>query len=72
VSSSQEAIKALLKDLEREFALKDLGDLHYFLGIEVKRNSEGMMLSQGKYAEDIIKRMGMSNCKPINTPFVQY
>jgi histone deacetylase 1/2 len=38
-SSSQEAIKALLKDLEREFALKDLGDLHYFLGIEVKRNS---------------------------------
>jgi histone deacetylase 1/2 len=36
-SSSQEAIKALLKDLEREFALKDLGDLHYFLGIEVKK-----------------------------------
>jgi histone deacetylase 1/2 len=66
-SSSQEATNALLKDLEREFALKDLDDLHYFLGIEVKRNSEGLVLSQGKYAEDIIKKTGMSNYKPINT-----
>jgi len=67
-SSSQEAIDARLKDLEKEFALKDLGDLHYFLGIEVKRNSDGLILSQGKYAEEIVKRAGMSNSKPINTP----
>ena len=37
VTSSQEAVAALLQDLQKEFALKDLGDLHYFLGIEVKR-----------------------------------
>jgi histone deacetylase 1/2 len=67
-SSSEEATNSLLKDLEREFVLKDLGDLHYFLGIEVKRNSDGLILSQGKYTEDIIKRTGMSNSKPINTP----
>jgi histone deacetylase 1/2 len=66
-SSSQEATNALLKDLEKEFALKDLGDLHYFLGIEVKRNLDGLVLSQGNYTEDIIKRTGMSNCKTINT-----
>jgi histone deacetylase 1/2 len=35
-SSSQEATDALLHYLQRDFALKDLGDLHYFLGIEVK------------------------------------
>ena len=35
-SSSHEATNALLKDMEREFAPKDLGDIHYFLGIEVK------------------------------------
>lgn len=67
-SSSQEATSAPLKDLEREFALKDLGDLHYFLGIEVKRSSKGLLLSQAKYAEDIIKRTGMSKCKLISTP----
>lgn len=36
-SSSTEAIAALLRDLERNFALKDLGDHHYFLGIEVNK-----------------------------------
>jgi histone deacetylase 1/2 len=66
-SSSQEATNALLKDLEMEFALKDLGELHYFLGNDVK-NSDGLVLSQEKYAEDIIKRAGMNHSKPINTP----
>jgi histone deacetylase 1/2 len=53
-SSSQEATSALLKALEREFALKDLGDLHYFLGIEVKRSRDGLKLSQERYAADVI------------------
>jgi histone deacetylase 1/2 len=37
VSSSEDATNALLKDLSKEFALKDLGELNFFLGIEVKR-----------------------------------
>ena len=37
-SSSEEAVSALLLDLKMEFAIKDLGDLHYFLGIEVHRS----------------------------------
>jgi hypothetical protein len=37
VSSSSKPTTALLQDLERDFALKDLGDLHYFLGIEVTK-----------------------------------
>ena len=45
-SSSMDATRVLLRDLEAEFALKDLGDLHYFLGIEVKCNSDGLVLSQ--------------------------
>jgi histone deacetylase 1/2 len=36
-SSSQEAIDALLKDLKTDFAIKDLGELSYFLGIQVHR-----------------------------------
>jgi histone deacetylase 1/2 len=67
-SSSQKATYALLKDLQADFALKDLGDLHYFLGIEVKRKEDDLVMYQQKYASDILLRAGMSNCKPINTP----
>jgi histone deacetylase 1/2 len=58
-SSSPEATKALLAGLQKEFALKDLGELHYFLGIEVKRNKDGLVLTQQRYATDILARSGM-------------
>jgi histone deacetylase 1/2 len=48
--------------------LKDLGDLHYFLGIEVKRCGTGLVLSQTRYAEEVIKRAGMHLSKPVSMP----
>jgi hypothetical protein len=62
--SSQEVIDALLRDLKQDFALKGLGDLHYFLGIEVRKDEGGIVLSQEKYARDILARVGMLKCKP--------
>jgi hypothetical protein len=67
-SSSVDVTKALLKDLEKEFALKDLGDLHYFLGIEVKKASDGLLLTQQRYAVDIIRHANMGKSKPVDTP----
>jgi hypothetical protein len=67
-SSSQAATDALLKDLQEDFALKDHGDLHYFLGIEVKRLEDGLILSQQRYAMEILTKAGMKNYKPIDTP----
>jgi len=67
-SSSSAATKDLVETLRLEFALKDLGNLHYFLGIEVKKISDGIILSQEKYAGDLLKRTGMQHCKPVNTP----
>lgn len=68
VSSDFHAVDALVADLQVDFALKDLGDLHYFLGIEVTRNKNGLVLSQGKYASDLLSRVGMKGCKPVATP----
>lgn len=67
-SSSQKAIVALLKDLEQDFALKDLGDLHYFLGLEVKRSSDHLVMNQVRYATKLVHRVGMQNCKVVSTP----
>jgi histone deacetylase 1/2 len=44
------ASSSLLCDLSKEFALKDLGDLHYFLRIEMHKVSDGIVLNQAKYA----------------------
>ncbi|XP_072149593.1 uncharacterized protein [Setaria viridis] len=54
-SSSAKAVTALLDDLKEDFALKDLGKLHYFLGIEVKEESDGITLSQD-WAGDVDDR----------------
>jgi histone deacetylase 1/2 len=67
-SSSPHATVALLRDLEKDFALKDLGDLHYFLGIEVKRTRDETELCQKRYATELLHRAGMQSCKPISTP----
>jgi hypothetical protein len=67
-SSSPMAIDVLLVDLKSDFALKDLGPLHYFLGIEVKQLAYGILLSQEKYATDLLKRFDMISCKPVTTP----
>jgi histone deacetylase 1/2 len=67
-SSSTRAIYALLQDLRKAFALKDLGDLHYFLGIEVKKLRDGITLTQEKYAMDLLTRVGMKDSKIAPTP----
>ena len=50
--------------------MKDLGQMHYFLGLEVWQNPREIFLSQGKYAVEILKRFGMMDCKPMTTLMV--
>jgi hypothetical protein len=59
---------SLLKNLEKEFALKDLGELHYFLGIEVAKIKDGILLTQNKYVKVLLKKIGMLGCKLVGTP----
>ena len=54
--------------LRAEFAIKDLGPLHYFLGVEVVRRPDGFFLHQWKYAHELLERTDMLNCKPAAMP----
>jgi hypothetical protein len=57
----------LLWDLGGDFAPKDLGHLHYFLGIEVHCTPNDLCLSQSKYTKDLLHCAGMQNCKSVTT-----
>ncbi|WOH10052.1 hypothetical protein DCAR_0729513 [Daucus carota subsp. sativus] len=63
---------ALLKErLSKEFEIKDLGLLKYFLGIEVARSDKGIVLSQRKYVLDLLTEAGMLGCRVAPTPIEQ-
>jgi hypothetical protein len=51
--------------------MKDLGELKFFLGIEVIRTPEGIWLLQRQYALDMLSKYGMAGCKPISVPLDQ-
>ncbi|KAJ0800173.1 putative RNA-directed DNA polymerase [Helianthus annuus] len=64
-------IEEVKKKLDQNFSIKDLGVLKYFLGIEVARTKEGLVLSQRKYTLDILEDSGKLGCKPCVTPIEQ-
>ena len=66
--SDQDGIQKLKQHLFTHFQTKDLGKLKYFLGIEIAQSSSGVILSQRKYALDILEETGMLDCKPFDTP----
>ena len=47
-----------------------IGELAFFLGIQVKQMREGIFISQEKYTKDIFKRFNMDECKSIMTPML--
>jgi hypothetical protein len=67
-ASSAELLRHITARLHTEFAMTDLGDLHFFLGISVCRTPDGLFLSQLQYAVDLLQRAGMSECHPTATP----
>ncbi|KAI3686614.1 hypothetical protein L1987_80294 [Smallanthus sonchifolius] len=68
ITSSDDLRKKFMTRLSKEFAMKDLGPLSYFLGISVTRDSTSIFLSQEKYAREILERVGLSDCNPAATP----
>jgi len=65
---SPSACKQVITQLSNLFPIKDLGAVHYFLGIEVQRSSKEIYISQTKYILDLLQRAKMDGAKPCATP----
>ena len=71
LTGKEKLINECKKKLAAEFEMKDLGIMHYFLGLEVWQFPDEIFLNQGKYTVEILKRFGMLDCKAMNTLMVR-
>ena len=70
LTGTQSLIDECKYALASEFEMKDLGMMHYFLGLEVWQRTNAIFLSQRKYTVEILKKLGMMNLNPMDTPMV--
>ncbi|XP_021773611.1 uncharacterized protein LOC110737582 [Chenopodium quinoa] len=63
-------MESFIQQLAARFSLKDLGDLSYFLGVEVMPHTNGLFLSQKKYINEILCKANMDDARPVATPIV--
>ncbi|GJY57851.1 retrovirus-related pol polyprotein from transposon TNT 1-94 [Tanacetum coccineum] len=64
----QATITSIKQQLDTIFSIKDVGALHYYLGIEILKNSTSLVMSQRKYALDLLQCVNALNVKPASTP----
>ena len=65
-------IHSLISQMNSMFSLKDIGELDYFLGIEVQRQQDGsLILTQSKYIHDLLTKTNMDESNPISSPMVR-
>ena len=65
-------IAAIKSFLIAEFRVKNLGDINYFLGLEIIRENQGFIISQRKFALDLLKEFDTSNVSSVTSPFDPY
>jgi hypothetical protein len=67
-STNKSSCEEFHRIMIQKFEMSMLGELKYFLGFQIKQLQEGTFISQTNYIQDILKKFGMNNAKPIKTP----
>ena len=60
--------KEFSNDMQSEFEMSMMGELNFFLGLQIKQTKNGIFISQAKYCKEFLKRFGMENAKQMATP----
>ena len=68
-SSNMDMIHNMKESLSKRFKMDDRGELRWFLGIDIRRKSDGtVLMSQVRYISSILQRFGMTESRPISSP----
>lgn len=68
--SDIDALSKFKVETKAKFDMTDLGPISYFVGLQITQLVEGIQLSRRNYVYEMLKRFGISQCKPILTPLV--
>jgi hypothetical protein len=66
--SSHALVARFAEDMSKEFEMSMMGELQFFLGLQIKQAKEGTFVHQAKYTKDILKKFNMDDSKPQSTP----
>ncbi|WVZ90075.1 LOW QUALITY PROTEIN: hypothetical protein U9M48_036407 [Paspalum notatum var. saurae] len=66
--SSHALVSSFAEQMSREFEMSLIGELQFFLGLQIKQGLEGTFVHQAKYTRDILKKFNMGDPKPMTTP----
>ena len=70
MSTSPSLVKEFKEAMKSEFEMSDLGEMQYFLGMQIKQTNVDISIGQSKYVEDLLKRFNMHGCKLVSTPYL--
>ena len=68
IGNNRSSIARLIQALQADFALKDLGPLHFLLGVQAYTTEAGLYLSQRRYISNLLKKTNMHEAKPVSSP----
>jgi hypothetical protein len=66
--SSNSIVARFAEDMSREFEMSMMGELQFFLGLQIKQSKEGTFVHQAKYTKDIVMKFKMEDSKAMATP----
>jgi hypothetical protein len=58
----------IVEKINSKYEVKDMGEVDFYLGAKIHRNAQGIMIEQSGFANEVLKRFGMEDCKEIATP----
>jgi hypothetical protein len=66
--SSNSLVARFVEDISREFEMSMMGELQFFIGLQIKQSKEGTFVHQAKYTKDIVRKFKMEDSKATGTP----
>ncbi|GJR57253.1 retrovirus-related pol polyprotein from transposon TNT 1-94 [Tanacetum coccineum] len=67
-STYQEMVDTIAKIMHDEFEMSIMGELNFFLGLQIKQLDDGIFFNQSKYIKEMLKKFGLEDSKPMKTP----